>query len=121
MVSGPKVINSAGSGVVRCTLIVCAPFRSQRALSATTPRAHQSWPPTRTATDVSAGDRLASPTNPTAGSTVADTDLLVQPPGQAAAVGGLWLCRTRPWRLVAVVVPSLFKVIVQAPRWIKIK
>ncbi len=28
------------------------------------------------------------------------------PAGQAAAVGGLWLCRVRPWGLVAVVVPS---------------
>src|SRR5260370_14118272 len=121
MVSAPKLMNSAASGVVRCTLIVCAPFRSQRALSATTPRAHQSWPPTRTATDVSAGDRLASPTNPTAGSTIADTDLLVQPPGQAAAVGGLWLCRTPPWGLGAVVVPSLFKGMGQPPRWIQNK
>src|SRR5260370_16326358 len=106
-VSAPKLMNSAASGVVRCTLIVCAPFRSQRALSATTPRAHQSWPPTRTTTDVSAGDRLASPTNPTAGSTVADTDLLVQPPGQAAAVGGLWLARRRPWGPLPARLPSL--------------
>jgi hypothetical protein len=35
---------------------------------------------------------------------------------QAAWAGGLWLWRTRPWGLVAVVVPSGWKVSLQ-PRW----
>ncbi len=35
--------------------------------------------------------------------------------GQAAA-GGLWLCRVRPCGLVAVVVPSGFKVMAQPQR-----
>jgi hypothetical protein len=38
------------------------------------------------------------------------------PPGYAAA-GGSWLCRMRPWGLVAVVVPSGLRVMVQPHRW----
>ena len=51
---------------------------------------------------------------------IGGADLRPAPRGQAAR-GGPWLCRTRPSGLLAVVVPSVFRVMVQPHRWIRIR